>query len=671
MWWVLVQPYARYFDIIERNSYTNEFMFSLLIALAFMTSSWVRALMVLFLPSLIGNATQNYIIVMLFVAIFTNPISNVALNAVESVRVIGCSLTMTFEQLRERAKLVLNPVFEVLNDSDQSDILPIRQELAEIQQLIIDMRREAEFNRNINVSTGAFVQPIDTNPDDMLRDLGKRVKADPETTRELVNKTRQLINDATLEFDRSNLGVKASIDLQAMRQFIKDGAHGSLGEFNLTQIMFENCLGIFRRAKLNCEEAVEDMRKSCRDTIGTFLSALWCSPISFTISSMCPFIMNQIVDENNLCKQMQQYISNVKLSGLNVSSEGDVNESYKNLMQQAVELGDDFLGSGELESPQRLELSISFNNQTRSIFSKGINLMNFITDKYRIRKALIEFLLFLYEVYTTITFIFIIRQAYLYHKNYKSDIRFDNHYITGQLVALDQHRRERGKATILPLTKDESKEYITTFTCKRRTSEERKTQRASCITVLIFLAFVTSLLYFDDLFYSILDSIQDHALVRYKEVGHHELDVKVKGDGAIARLVRRLTSRLSSVYDLNKLTSTKDCLPQPLATSGRFYLELVYLVIVYVFVDQISIYAMRLRRITAAFFYPVKERQRIGYLYRMILLRRQEYKDTGLTSYIDEGKEADRDTSIFTLKDAILYLNNCVSDSLNCCRHSR
>lgn len=228
---------------------------------------------------------------------------------------------------------------------------------------------------------------------------------------------------------------------------------------------------------------------------------------------------------------------------------------------------------------------------------------------------------------------------------------------------------DREKKSLLPLTKEELNRYITTFTCKRRTDEEKQTQKASCTTIILFLTLSLSLFYFDNIFRSILNSIHDNAYIRFKEVGHHELNITVNGDGSIAKLVRKLTNRLNSAYDMNRLSSTKKCLPETIETSWSFYLEFLYLCSAYILIDQISIYAMRLRHVTAGFFYPERERQRIEFLHRLIRIERRDLDKLGLSSFIGGSSvnEAATTDDVYTLRDALGYLRNCLSDSLTCC----
>lgn len=777
MWSVLFKPYGRYYDFGEGNLRLAEFIFSILIGFVFMASLWARCLMVLFLPTMIGNASQNYIIVLLFVGLFTNPITNMGLNAIESVRVIGCSLTIAFEQLRERARLMLNPLVEIFSERNETDFESMRRDLLGIHQIIGDLRESIKLtssnggttlgqrersgqneegsltssaspakqqqvvdsgnDQQVSISPTRATREVRNNNEPGRETMAINVSAQtkrlptsgasssPPSELELVARgARELLGNSSLELDWANFGVKANIDAGKFRQII-----GSIGlnttlttttpSLNLTDIMFKTCLDIFRDAKASCEQVVESMLLTCNNRTGPYFGALWCSPLFFTASKSCPFVMDQLVDERSLCnelqssrasfnlvqqQQQQQQVAetmnataSLKVNGTLSSLEADL--MLANISRQIGQLGEMLLEEPDqqvLAGSQRLELSITFNEETKLIFQRTQQMLASIKDKFELRRLLLSILSLLYDLYTTYTFFVIMNQARLYRRNYLTRIRFDNHYITGQFRELDARRsrsrmmvatnREAAQieardnsaeplkrlGTCLPLTGDESRRFITAFSCRRRTREERNYQRASCAMILTYLAFALSLFYLDDIFRSILSSIQEHGRVQYQQLGHHELDVDVSGQGSVARLVRRLTSRLSSEYNLKRRISTEVCLPQPKITRSMYYFEFSLLVVIYYFIDQLSIYAMRLRSITCAYFYPDKELQRLVFLRSLILYQRRALAKSSMASYIEEDEEGQEwqleERNAFTVRDAVVYLYNlCSCRSLRTC----
>lgn len=646
LWLVVVSPYQKYYDFTF-GLYWPELAVSLSIALIFCSSLCVRSLIVLFLPSMVGGATQNYIIVLLFTALVTNPLASVGMNSVESVRVIGCSLVLTFEQLSERSKLVLNPILGVLNEQNQTDLDPIRQDLIRVQHFIGEIRQNAQL---VGESIG--------------KSVGQEANATEWQTR--VNRTRPAwvvgrSESATnssgidLEWDPENFGIRASIDVNKVRKLAKAGkldqylGHQDMNKtMNLTGVLYSNCMNIFKEAKRGCQDSVDSLYKSCESYIGPYLAFYWCSPFTSSLDSFCPWIMRQLVDEKSLCNNIKVVNASSAGHGIKLGNNQtigvdeafqELNKRIDRLNKQLLIDGDDSSSAGQQlrRNSGRMEIHLTFNEQTRRVFRATKSLIDFISDRYKMRQLLINALKFSYDVYTTYTFLLIMLKAYHYRRDYLANIKYDNFYITDQFIELDKRRSKR----VLPLTKSERKHFITTFTCRRRTHEESRAQRVSVVVLLVFLAFALSLFYLDNIFYSLLTSIYDHSLVRYKELGHHELDIRVRGDGVVARLVKRLTGHLNSVYKLDRYTSTKHCLPQARMTSMRFYVEFIALVALYFLIEQVSIYAKRLRPATCAYFYPAEERERIEFLRKFIQYRRHKLASMGL----DEPDKLDREVA--------------------------
>lgn len=712
VWHVILTPLIDFFVEVP---VWPKFVFALALAALSQVSKAARCVMVLFVPSALGNATQNYMLVAICVLLFTTPVTNIAHNATEAVRVVGCSLTLTFEHMRERAKLMLSPIIEAVRESTaasrDTDLAGIQDSVQMVDWMVHEMKdglgRSAAREKLEQQPQQVDSSPVAIRNAEALEKLQQQLSRSANITNEklhdvlskLQNETqRGLIQSGAVKLDLVDmmndtaLGVKASIDVDAVRRFAGHHLHGTnvslpSDMLNLTETLHQSCLGIFRQAKGQCALAVDELRASCRNAIGSFLAAIVCSPVTFTLDSLCPWLMNELVDENNLCAQLRDSNELRRIDPFKVTNGTDIDQVYERLSSEVERLRTDWTAQTDdsvQKLPRRIEVQVRLNDKTLSAFLRARDMWRFVTDKYRLRRAALRALWLLYELYTLGTFVCILAQAHAYRRAYLRDIRHDNVYITRQLRKLDErqrasyrHKSQRDVA-VLPLTQEESRQFVTTFTCKRRTSEERQTQRANCVTLTLLLAFTLSLLYFDNIFSSLLESIRQHALVHFKQQGHHLLDIRVTGEGSIARLVRSLAKRLSSVYDVNRLSSTQACLPDTRSTSCSFYAQFTYLVLIYVGIDQLSVYAMRLRRAVCALFYPQHEKQRIAYLYNLIIARRRQLaryvgQENGHTPR--ERKEAtdkyeqqaaEREACAHTARQIIDYLSRCVVDSLSC-----
>ena len=57
---------------------------------------------------------------------------------------------------------------------------------------------------------------------------------------------------------------------------------------------------------------------------------------------------------------------------------------------------------------------------------------------------------------------------------------YDNYYITPQMEAIDERRKELGKDTIFPLKKLETAKYIPLFSSQLTRKETRKLMKVTC-----------------------------------------------------------------------------------------------------------------------------------------------------------------------------------------------
>lgn len=711
IWWILIQPYEQYSNLFSLDIATiPKVIFTFGIAVSFLLCERFRVVSLLFLPSMFAQATQNYVTIAILVLLFSNPIYNVAINASESVRVIGCSLFMVYEQLREQAKLILSPVLELLKTSRNPVNDPIQDSLVSMEQMVLELKRDADLADSESAAAAEAAQQrvkeymlnlpsVAQSFKEMKQQLKQQIDSQSQINKpdskpknvniseDLAQQTRELMRNISLKLDDEKKQVKivANVDFKRLmnERLVKaknlTGKLEKQGDIELSQLLFDSCITIFQRAKLVCSETAEQIRQECTNHLGAFLSTLWCSPVTFTVKALCPHVMDQIVDEKKYCEEFQAKTKSIRLDPFNLTAKGDqvagIDETYSKLRKQILLMANESINKSESNQElfgRQFELRLSLNEATANIFFKAKAMVQFLLDKYRMRMAIYRLMLLIYDIYTSITFIIIIRHAANYRKSYLSSIRFDNYYITGQFLRLDEQRKAQKKRNVLPLTRDESKRFIEgTFTCRRRTEEEQQVQASSCSVFIICIAICLSLLYFDSIFYSILKSIQEHARMQISEIGRHRFVIDIKGDGMIARTVSKLTSRLNSIYSMARYSDTKKCLPIPSETPSTVYLNLLYLFVVYCLIDQLSIYAMRLRRLTAAMFYPQKERERIRFLYNLILLSRQTNEQLGLNDEMRliEGKgsksERNEDEDLFTMREAILYLANCLSLGLN------
>lgn len=651
VWQLMFEPYTRYVDF-KLGSYILVSVFSLAWALLYLFFRQIRAITILFIPNMVGTASQNYILTMMIVLMLSNPILNTGKNIVESTRVIGCSIALTFDNTKERARLLLNPVIHALTESTNDTLVSVKNELGLIQNLVDDIKNEANF-------ADISIKPVSTS--DTLTNPLEQIKA--------------IKNSSKFKFDKDNMSLNLSLNKTKLLDSLPPnlGKVNDYSNMNMTKVLYDSCMGMFQNTKGGCEEATKNIVKSCYDESTSSFSFLWCEPRKLG-ASICGFLVGQLVDEKEICNKL------VAPSSTKTDDENEINHLYQQLAYKMSKFTEDistdetdYINSPKNEN-QAIEFKVSFNQQTKALFMQTTLLIEYIKNKYRMRKFFVDIIVFLYDLTTTISFIFIMKAAYTYHSNYKRDanLSFDNYYITGQFYNLDSIQKRNEKPSVLPLDEEEMRKYITTLTCSRLTKEERKTQKGNCYILCLLIGISFSVMYLDDIFTSILRSIRDHSFIRINQRGKHMLNLKINGVGFVAQLVRKITEKFNSELDIDRTTTTEECLPANNSTQASFYYQFIGLILAYFVIDQCSVYAMRFRRLTCAYFYPEIETKRIIYLYKHILRERKNIEDLNLRSY-NQGETGENDNKVaditrsLSLRDALSHLGKCITTSATCC----
>ncbi|XP_071825449.1 E3 ubiquitin-protein ligase DCST1-like isoform X2 [Apostichopus japonicus] len=246
--------------------------------------------------------------------------------------------------------------------------------------------------------------------------------------------------------------------------------------------------------------------------------------------------------------------------------------------------------------------------------------------KYEISKRKIWFDV-AYKCVSTLlsfTFLLVLLSANTYNKEYLTNLRFDNVYLTEYFQKIDSRRKEKGQKYLLPLKKTEKKEIIKPLVLSLRIEERRKlikgTIRLSCQVFVTLL-----LLAFDFFFYTSLDLIHRHSQLDFEFHGEHYFRVSVHGHGKMAQLFQRVFEAFDSQHTIAGISTNKECLPIP---SKLPIFQLLYICALWVSVWLFlcfEAWGLRLRRIICAYHYEKREKTRILFLYNDCLRKREGY----------------------------------------------
>ncbi|CAO1340101.1 unnamed protein product [Diamesa serratosioi] len=204
-----------------------------------------------------------------------------------------------------------------------------------------------------------------------------------------------------------------------------------------------------------------------------------------------------------------------------------------------------------------------------------------------------------------------------------TNLRFDNFYITGEFIKIDQKRIQMKKTNLLPLTKKEGRKYIATSSCKML-NRERKNAVKSAMFLFISSVHLCAILLADFSLFWLLDVIQFHErqkdLLKIKDVKMYP-KVNIKGHGIVSDMIKDIINSfkvLEKIYDLD-VTS---CVPYPKMPNYDKY-EIILMILslcwILVFFEP---YFLRIRQLVMKRHYPQRTTQRTVWLYNHILRKR-------------------------------------------------
>ncbi|KAF3692473.1 E3 ubiquitin-protein ligase DCST1 [Channa argus] len=171
-----------------------------------------------------------------------------------------------------------------------------------------------------------------------------------------------------------------------------------------------------------------------------------------------------------------------------------------------------------------------------------------------------EQVLNIFNLLLSFTFITIFTQAFVYLRQYRRDIRFDNIYITTYFRQIDDRRR---------------KSISSGF-------------KAVSVTLLVVI-----LLTIDFSVFHVLDIVSRHSFTQFNLTSGHQVNIRVDGDSMMARLLRKTVSAFNTSSSFHIHTDNQGV-----------YVSCVSLVLLAGLLCCLQVYTNRLRRVIAAFYNP-------------------------------------------------------------------
>ncbi|CAH1793251.1 unnamed protein product [Owenia fusiformis] len=283
---------------------------------------------------------------------------------------------------------------------------------------------------------------------------------------------------------------------------------------------------------------------------------------------------------------------------------------------------------------------------TDSLSTLGGKLSAEFEDKTYVIRQVLSVLGSVLSVSVLLVFI----QACCYHRGYRRHLDHDNIYITHGFKKLDQERRGHLKKTLLPLRRKERSQLIDSTSCCL-SGQERVAILWGLIIILPFLAAAVLLIGLDFVLYRTLEVIRKEANVTVSIDGGSGFKIVLNDTSPrIKQLyyqeVPLLFNSNSTSFNYSMEINTERCLPDPLPPFYENTTKLGYLIGMFVGIFVLTIlqsYGIRLQHKIAATYYPIREQQRVVYLYHNMMTQRVTFAQLLLGKFMNRNKFVDQD----------------------------
>lgn len=226
------------------------------------------------------------------------------------------------------------------------------------------------------------------------------------------------------------------------------------------------------------------------------------------------------------------------------------------------------------------------------------------------------------------TFVSVVLQPLCYLRRYRSDLSFDNVYVTASFRQLDEQRRSAGHGGLLPLGPAERRGLVEP--CGARVLPDELRQVTSGALQVVSAALLSfALLVVDVSLFRVLDAVARHGFTRLHVAGAHRVEVSVGGDSMVARLLRKTVAAFNSSSSLNIDSDTRTCTVPPAALRPAVYLSCAGCVLLGALLCLLQVYTNRLQRVIAARYHPDLEERRVLFLYTLLAHRKRIIRRRG------------------------------------------
>ncbi|XP_039661064.1 dendritic cell-specific transmembrane protein [Perca fluviatilis] len=226
------------------------------------------------------------------------------------------------------------------------------------------------------------------------------------------------------------------------------------------------------------------------------------------------------------------------------------------------------------------------------------------------------------KAFPAISFLVLTMFIALHIKNYCSDMKYENRFVSSRFVHFDEKQKTEGKPHVLPLTPEEEKLYTTVPSARPTTREGRAMLKFGVPVVSHFMAWVIFITV-DALLYCFVDIVTTK--LSELEPFHVPLLISIKG---IATLIGIPLGEENHQKDFSYSVSLfeKKCLPKPKLLLYTSVVPLAAILLTLLIMALMAAKVAQLRLMVCEQFFSTAAEERVEYLHAKILRKRVKKK---------------------------------------------
>ncbi|KAK6753714.1 hypothetical protein RB195_012979 [Necator americanus] len=553
-------------------------------ACAFTLSPMFRCALLCVLFGAMGKNGQAPLSLLILDNLNDGPISNIVSNYQRTAEILLCHLELQAKIASNRVSMLTGPVEAVLEKQIEVGLQMLRDLVKKIRSIL------TPFMAEIKASRTSEDKKMEER-DDQLNSYAQR-KALDALMKDEQEPIEQKKND-----ERDALGTsKEKADKLLKTKPAWTEFKTSQGR-QIAKRISKRCNDVFIKGVDKCRDLMSSVKDKCFEAMPWYLMYFVCPKLN--AEEACN-IMQRRLQSLSAC---QKHMENAQMSG---SMEGDVND--------LINITDSL--DNELQA--NLHVLLVEMPRFENVF-QVTELKMFVVLKTVSQVVQALFIFYVYEIF---------RDSVNMIENYKTDVDFNNCFITSIFWQIDHHRELCGQQAIRYISSAEMRNWKLLKVLSAPTRSELDRAKGSLITWFVATFVATLLVFMDYYLYAFLNAVVSASHTKIEQLGSSSAAIEVKGDGVVANFVRAMIAENRTIEVDNSMTNAH-CLMPPQRPNFQHIFTWIALPLFLSLLLQV-IFSFVVKRVIInhfmPFMFPLRDRVRIIYLYNKVLFLRLKHR---------------------------------------------